>query len=73
MKQYLLPVGLALVVILGMNFLLNNKPPKQSAFDERREKLIDSLQYPNAKDLERMEADMEKASGATKTALLRQL
>lgn len=73
MKQYLIPIGLAVVVILGMNFLLNNKPPQQSAFDERRAVLIDSLQYPNSKDLERMEGDMEKAEGATKTALLRQL
>ncbi len=73
MKPYLIPIGVAAAVILSLYFFIDNTPPQVSVFDERREKLIDSLKYPNSADLEGLQADMEDASGATKTALLRQL
>lgn len=73
MKKYLIPAGAALLLILAIYFIFSNKPPRISAFDERREKLIDSLQYPNAEELEDMHADMLKASGGSKTALLQKL
>ncbi len=73
MKKYGIPVGAALLVSVVLYFLFSNKPPRISAFDEQREKLIDSLQYPNAEELEQMHADMLDAEGGTKTALLQKL
>jgi len=72
-KQYLIPVVVALVLTAALYFFFSNKPPRISIFDERREKLMDSLQYPNAGDLRTMHADMQKAGGASKTALLQKL
>lgn len=59
--------------MLILFLLFSNKPPRISAFDERREKLMDSLQYPNASDLEAMHSDMLGSAGASRAALLRQL
>ena len=61
------------MVVLIVFLMFSNKPPRISAFDERREKLMDSLQYPNAADLEGMHTDMLSAAGASRAALLRQL
>lgn len=73
MKKYLIPAGIAVVLILVIFFAFDHKPPKVSVFDERREKLIDSLQYPNSEDLMHMHRDMLHAGGGTKAALLQQL
>ncbi len=73
MKKTLLAIGAALLLVLIIFFGFSNKPPKISAYDELREKLVDSLQYPNGTSLIEMHEDMLNAKGNTKAALLEQL
>jgi tetratricopeptide (TPR) repeat protein len=73
LKTTLIAGASALALACILYFAFSNKPPQISVYDERREKLIDSLQYPNGDALLAMHGDMQKADGETKTALLEQL
>lgn len=73
MKGIYIGVGLAVAAIAIIYFGFSNKPPVVTAFDDQREKLIDSLQFPNGEQLMEMHHDMQKASASSKTALLQQL
>ena len=73
MKRYVVAVGLAVLIIIVFYFGFSTKPPVNSVYDLRREKLVDSLQYPNGESLLKMHEDMQNADGGSKTALLKQL
>lgn len=73
MKSKIIAFAGAAAVVVLVYFGMSNKPPKVSAFDEQREKLIDSLHYPNGDALIQMHKDMTRASGGSKSALLNQL
>ncbi|MBK8344918.1 MAG: tetratricopeptide repeat protein [Bacteroidetes bacterium] len=73
MKSLYVAILLAVIAIAILFFGFSNKPPVRSAFDEQREKLIDSLNYPNSAQLEDMHSDMLKSSQGSKGALIQQL
>ncbi len=66
-------IALAAICMAAVYFGFSTKPPRISAYDQRREQLVDSLQYPNSESLLNMHSDMLKAEGGTKSALLKQL
>lgn len=73
MRNRILALLGAAALIAIIYFAFTTKPEKRSAFDAQREKLMDSLQYPNSESLEQMHEDMLGAEGSTKTTLLEQL
>ncbi len=73
MRNRILAILGAIALIVIIYFAFSNKPQKISAFDEQREKLMDSLQYPNNASLSKMHRDMLQADGSTKSTLLEQL
>lgn len=73
MKNAYIAIIAAAVLIAALFFGFSNKPPVKTAFDDQRELLIDSLQYPNSAQLIAMHSDMQKASAGSRTALLQQL
>ncbi|MFI5170751.1 MAG: tetratricopeptide repeat protein [Chitinophagales bacterium] len=73
MKSVLIAVALAILCVAVLFFGFTNKPPKKSVFDLRREKLVDSLHYPNGELLISMHDDMLRSSAGSKTTLLKQL
>lgn len=73
LRNRILAILGAVALIVIIYFAFSNKPQKISAFDEQREKLIDSLNYPNSESLLEMHKDMLRAEGSTKNTLLEQL
>jgi len=73
LKNRIIALVAAILLTGGIYFIFSNKPPKVSVFDELREKLVDSLQYPNGPGLLDLHHDMLKADGQAKSALLEEL
>lgn len=68
-KQFLIPAA-AVAVALLLYFGLSNKPPKVTAFDEKRDLLLDSLDLPGE---ERMHTLQNSLKNTTDTAVLGEL
>lgn len=65
---------LAGVLLVGvLYFATSNKPPKISAFDSLREKIMDTAAFSNADKISRLQNDLSKAKGTEKEQLLANL
>ena len=58
-KNWLLLIG-GIVLVIAIFFGLSNKPPKVSAFDEKREALLDSLELPDEASIIKLTEELSK-------------